>query len=111
MQYKDLKEKAKQLGLRVTKDVSGKRVKLTAKELRSRITMNFENSVKNAQQTIRICKTIVVPNFRIPSPGGPPPPPPPPSSVQLPRKPIVNSTRAKLMSELKATLKKRELKK
>ena len=83
MQYKDLKEKAKKLGLRVTKDVRGKRVKLTAKELRSRITMNFENSVKNAQQMIRICKTIVVPNSYVPSRGGPPhppqPPPPPPT--------------------------------
>ena len=109
MQYKDLKEKAKKLGLRVTKDVRGKRVKLTAKELRSRITMNFENSVKNAQQMIRICKTIVVPNSYVPSWGGPPPPPPP--SAQPPRKPVINATRAKLMAELKATLKKRDLKK
>jgi hypothetical protein len=113
MQYKDLKEKAKKLGLRVTKDVRGKRVKLTAKELRSRITMNFENSVKNAQQMIRICKTIVVPNSYVPSRGGPrpPPPPPPPPSAQPPRKPVINATRAKLMAELKATLKKRDLKK
>jgi hypothetical protein len=108
MQYKDLKEKAKKLGLRVTKDVRGKRVKFTAKELRSRITMNFENSVKNAQQVIRICKTIVVPNSQLPSRGGPPPPPPPPPPS---RKPVINSTRTKLMAELKVALKKRELKK
>jgi len=113
MQYRDLKEKAKKLGLRVTKDVRGKRVKLTAKELRSKIRLNFENSVKNAQQMIRICKTIVVPAS---SPmvvasrtGGPPPPPPPPS--QPPRKPTINSSRAKLMAELKNTLKKKGLKK
>ena len=49
MQYRDLKNKAKKLGLRVTKNVDGKRVKLTGRELRSKITMNFENSVKNAQ--------------------------------------------------------------
>ena len=48
MQYKDLKEKAKKAGLRVTKDVRGKRVKLTAKELRAKIRLNFENSVKNS---------------------------------------------------------------
>ena len=111
MQYKDLKEKAKKLGMRVTKDVRGKRVKLTAKELRSKITMNFENSVKNAQQMIRICKTIVVPNSYVPSRGGPPPPPPPPPPARSPRKPVINTTRAKLMAELKATLKKRDLKK
>jgi hypothetical protein len=113
MQYKELKEKAKKMGLRVTKDVRGKRVKLTARELRSKLRMNFENSVKNAQQVIRLCKTIVVPASSVPAPprtgGGPPPPPPPPS--QPPRKPVINSTRAKLMAELKANLKKRGLKK
>ena len=54
MQYRELKNKAKKLGLRVTKNVDGKRVKLTARELRSKITMNFENSVRNAQKVIRI---------------------------------------------------------
>lgn len=111
MQYKDLKEKAKKMGLRVTKDVRGKRVKLTARELRSKLRMNFENSVKNAQQVIRLCKTIVVPaSPTVSRTGGPPPPPPPPPS-QPPRKPVINSTRAKLMDELKANLKKRGLKK
>lgn len=110
MQYKDLKEKAKKMGLRVTKDVRGKRVKLTARELRSKLRMNFENSVKNAQQVIRLCKTIVVPaSPSVTRTGGPPPPPPPPP--QPPRKPVINSTRAKLMDELKANLKKRGLKK
>jgi len=102
MQYKDLKNKAKKLGLRVTKTVDGKRVKLTARELRSKITMNFENSVKNAQKVIRICQTVVAPR-----PQGarvPPPPPPPP-----PRKPVLNNKRAKLMAELKATLAKKGL--
>lgn len=112
MQYKDLKEKAKKMGLRVTKDVRGKRVKLTARELRSKLRMNFENSVKNAQQVIRLCKTIVVPASPVVSrTGGPPPPPPPPPPSQGPRKPVINSTRAKLMAELKANLKKRGLKK
>lgn len=78
MQYKDLKEKAKNLGMRVTKDVRGKRVKLTSKELRARIRLNFENSVKNAQQVIRVCKTIIVPSNQGASRIPPPPPPPPP---------------------------------
>lgn len=112
MQYKDLKEKAKKMGIRVTKDVRGKRVKLTAKELRAKLRLNFENSVKNAQHVIRLCKTIVVPASSVPAPprtgGGPPPPPPPPPP---PSKPTINSTRAKLMAELKANLKKRGLKK
>ena len=107
MQYKDLKNKAKKLGLRVTKTVDGKRVKLTARELRSKITMNFENSVKNAQKVIRICQTVVAPMATHRSQGAraPPPPPPPPP----PRKPILNNKRAKLMAELKATLAKKGL--
>ncbi len=98
MQYRDLKNKAKKLGLRVTKNVGGKRVKLSARELRSKITMNFENSVKNAQKVIRICRTVVLPT------SGPPPPPPQ-------RRPVVNTGRAKLMTELKNVLKKRGLNK
>jgi hypothetical protein len=87
MQYKDLKEKAKKMGIRVTKDVRGKRVKLTAKELRAKLRLNFENSVKNAQHVIRLCKTIVVPaSSPVPQRvvGGPPPPPPPPPPSQPP---------------------------
>jgi len=99
MQYRDLKNKAKKLALRVTKTVDGKRVKLTAKELRSKITMNFENSVKNAQKVIRICRTVVVPMGQ---PGRVPPPPP---SKKL----VVNNKRAKLMDELRATLAKKGL--
>lgn len=106
MQYRDLKNKAKKLGLRVTKTVDGKRVKLTARELRSKITMNFENSVKNAQKVIRICQTVVAPVVRAPSARVPPPPPPPPPP---PKKPVVNNQRAKLMAELKATLTKKGL--
>ena len=99
MQYRDLKNKAKKLGLRVTKTVQGKRVKLTARELRAKITMNFENSVKNAQRVIRICRTIT---------SAPPPPPPP-----RPTRPIApgGNTRAKLLAELKTALKKRGLNK
>tara|TARA_B110000503_G_scaffold118285_1_gene179060 strand:+ start:832 stop:1161 length:330 start_codon:yes stop_codon:yes gene_type:complete len=109
MQYKDLKEKAKQMGLRVTKDVRGKRVKYTAKELRAKLRLNFENSVKNAQHVIRICKTIIVNSPQaMYRPGAPPPPPPPPPPS---KKLVINSTRAKLMAELKNALKKRTLKK
>ena len=100
MQYRNLKEKARKLGLRVTKTVNGKRVKLTPKELRARISMNFENSVRNAQKVISICRTVVAPT------SVPPPPPPPPP---LPRKPVINATRAKLMAELKANLRRRGL--
>lgn len=100
MQYRDLKNKAKKLGLRVTKTVKGKRVKLSAKELRSKITMNFENSVKNAQKVIRVCQNIVVPT--VVRAGVPPPPPPP-------RRPVINAKRAKLMAELKNVLKKKGL--
>ena len=101
MQYLELKNKAKKQGLRVTKTVKGKRVKLTARELRSKIRMNFENSVKNAQKVIKVCQTIVVPTRSV---GAPTPPPPPPPTQ---RRPVINTQRAKLMAELKNTLKKK----
>jgi hypothetical protein len=96
MQYRELKDKAKKLGLRVTKTVDGKRVKLTARELRAKVTRNFENSVKNAQRVIRICRTVVAPTASF----APPPPP---------RRPVINNKRAKLIEELKANLKRRGL--
>jgi len=108
MQYKDLKEKAKKAGLRITKDVRGKRVKLTARELRAKIRLNFENSVKNAQHVIRVCRTIVSPGPQMTMrPGSIPPPPPPPP----PRKPPVNNKRAALIAELKNVLKKKGMRK
>ncbi len=89
MQYLELKNKAKKQGLRVTKTVKGKRVQLTARELRAKIRMNFENSVKNAQKVIRVCQTIIVHRGR--GGGAPPPPPPPPPQR---RAPVVNAGRA-----------------
>jgi len=102
MQYLELKNKAKKQGLRVTKTVKGKRVKLSAKELRTKIRMNFDNSVKNAQKVIRVCQTIVAPTAVRAGIPPPPPPPPPPQ-----RRPVVNARRAKLMAELKNVLKKK----
>ena len=101
MQYRDLRNKAKKLGLRVTKNVDGKRVKLTARELRAKITMNFENSVKNAQRVIKICKTVL-----ISPPNGPRPPPPPPRPCM---RPPVSNARARLMAELRAVQMKKGL--
>ena len=100
MQYRDLKNKAKKLGLRVTKTIDGKRVKLSARELRSKITMNFENSVKNAQKVIRIYRTVV-----LPASGAPPLPP----KRVAPPPPPGGNIRAKLLAELKATLAKKAL--
>ena len=111
MQYKDLKEKAKKMGLRVTKTMKGKRVPLSAKELRAKITMNFENSVKNAQKVIRICRTIVLPTTQTPQSGGRVPPPPPPPPPRAPAPPPGGNVRAKMLAELKNTLKKRGLNK
>lgn len=111
MQYRDLKNKAKKLGLRVTKNVDGKRVKLTGRELRSKITMNFENSVKNAQKVIKICKTVLIspPNGPVPRPRPPPPPPPPPPRMRPPVRPPINNARARLIAELRAVQMKKGL--
>lgn len=109
MQYRDLKNKAKKMGLRVTKNVDGKRVKLTARELRAKITTNFENSVRNAQKVIRMCQSVVPAATTARVSGVPPPPPPPPPMI--PKRPVLNNKRAKLMAELKNTLKKKGLSK
>ena len=100
MDYQDLKKKVKSMGERVTKDVRGKRVRLTINELRKKVKRDMKNRVNNARETIAMCKSIV-------SVGGRPPPPPPPPGV--PKKPIMNNKRAKLMSELKDVLKKKGL--
>ena len=100
MDYQDLKKKVKSMGERVTKDVRGKRVRLTINELRKKVKRDMKNRVNNARETIAMCKSIV-------SVGGRPAPQPPPPGV--PKKPVVNNKRAKLMSELKDVLKKKGL--
>jgi hypothetical protein len=103
----NLRNKAKKLGIRVTKDVDGKRVKLTEKDIKKTIFAVLRNKASNTKKFIRICKNVLVTaspnnNRRVTRSSFRAPPPPPP-----PRKPVINAKRAKLMSELKATLKKR----
>jgi len=118
MEYDKLKEKVKKMGLRVTKDVKGKRVKLTKKELESKLKKNknepsLENQAKSAKKFIKVCKMVL----REAEPAQPraprqavrvsprrmaPPPPPPPRPMSL-------NPRAALMADLKADLKKRGL--
>ena len=124
MDYESLKKHAKKLGIRVTKDVQGKRVKLTKKELESKLKKSkktkrggVEKQAKSALKFIRICKTVLreaqpnqeivsVPTRRVarePVRAPPPPPPPPPP------RPMVNNQRAKLLAELRANPKFRNL--
>ena len=116
MEYDKLKEKVKKMGLRVTKDVRGKRVKLTKKELESKLKKNknepsLENQAKSAKKFIKVCK-MVLREAEPTQPRAPrvvrtsprrvaPPPPPPPPPMPYPR--------AALMADLKANLKKRGL--
>ena len=118
MEYEKLKEKVKKLGFRVTKDVKGKRVKLTKKELMAKLPKktkgepSLENQAKSAKKFIKVCKMVLKEaeptQPRVPlqvvrvSPrrvAAPPPPPPPPGM----------NPRAALMADLKANLKKRGL--
>src|SRR6056300_736700 len=123
MEYDKLKEKVKKMGLRVTKDMKGKRVKLTKKELESKLKKNknepsLENQAKSAKKFIKVCKMVLkeaeptqpraprvvqqpvrVSPRRMAVP--PPPPPPPPGVPQNPR--------AALLADLKANLIKRGL--
>lgn len=119
MEYEKLKEKVKKLGFRVTKDVKGKRVKLSKKELMAKLPKkakaepSLENQAKSAKKFIKVCKMVLKeagPNAprvqRVAQPvrmsprraAVPPPPPPPPLNP-----------RAALMADLKANLKRRGL--
>jgi hypothetical protein len=119
----DLKERVKKLGFRVTKDVKGKRVKLTKKELQAKIDRKkkksqptLENQARDAKKFIRVCKMVlkeaetnaprISQRTRAVAPPplmrAPPPPPPPP-------KPVINNARARLMANLRANLKRRGL--
>ena len=121
MEYEKLKEKVKKLGFRVTKDVKGKRVKLSKKELMAKLPKkakaepSLENQAKSAKKFIKVCKMVLKeagPNAprvqRVAQPvrmsprrvAVPPPPPPPPMGL---------NPRAALLADLKANLKKRGL--
>jgi hypothetical protein len=120
MEYEKLKEKVKKLGFRVTKDVKGKRVKLTKKELMAKLPKkakaepSLENQAKSAKKFIKVCKMVLKeaepnqprqPRMRRVSPrrvAAPVAPPPPPRPTSL-------NPRAALMADLKADLKKRGL--
>ena len=122
MEYDKLKEKVKMLGFRVTKDVKGKRVKLTKKELAAKLPKkmkaqpSLENQAKSAKKFIKVCKMVLreaepaqprvqrvvqQPVRMSPRRAAPPPPPPPPGVPQNPR--------AALLADLKANLIKRGL--
>jgi len=103
----NIRSKARKLGLRVTKDVNGSRVKLTDKDIKKRVHAVMKSRASNTKKFIRICRDVLVTAGPIGTVTQsrsilPPPPPPPPI-----RKPVINEKRAKLMNELKATLKKR----
>jgi organic radical activating enzyme len=123
----DLKEKVKKMGLRVTKDVKGKRVKLTKKELQAKLDKKkksvsgptLENQARDAKKFIKVCKMVlreaesnaprVVRQRRSVVAPSPPPPPPPPPPMRVPPKPVINNARARLMANLRADLKRRGL--
>ena len=116
MEYEKLKKQVKKLGFRVTKDVKGKRIKLTKKELMAKLPtksttpQTLENQAKSAKKFIRVCKMVlreaepqrVAHPVRIsPRRVAVPPPPPPPSMSPNPR--------AALLADLKPNLRKRGL--
>jgi hypothetical protein len=116
MEYEKLKEQVKKLGFRVTKDVKGKRIKLTKKELMAKLPtksttpQTLENQAKSAKKFIRVCKMVLreaepqrvaQPVRMSPRRVAVPPPPPPPSMSLNPR--------AALLADLKANLRKRGL--
>jgi len=129
MEYDRLKERVKKMGFRVTKDVKGKRVKLTKKELQAKLDKKkrsgsgptLENQARDAKKFIKVCKMVLkeaepnVPRAPRPSraaaapPPPPPPPPPPMRAPPPPQRPAVNNARARLMADLRANLRRRGL--
>ena len=114
MEYEKLKEQVKKLGFRVTKDVKGKRIKLTKKELMAKLPtksttpQTLENQAKSAKKFIRVCKMVlreaepqrVAQPVRMSPRRAAVPPPPRPMSL---------NPRAALLADLKANLKRRGL--
>ena len=105
----DIRVKARKMGVRLTKNVNGRRVKRTDAEIKRSIQSLIRTRATETKRFIRICRDVLataVNNAR-PAPrsmtravitgAAPPPPPPPP-----PKKPKINDKRAKLMAELKA---------
>lgn len=106
----DLKEKAKQLGIRVTKVVNGKRVKLSNKELKTKLmnSLTLNNQAKHAKKFIRVCRTVLAETQpKAPSPPKAPKAPKAQSPPKAPKAP--KNARAALMANLKANLKRRGL--
>ena len=125
MEYDRLKERVKKLGFRVTKDVKGKRVKLTKKELQVKLDKKkksgsgptLENQARDTRKFIKVCKMVLKeaePNVpRAPRPSrstaAAPPPPPVRAPPPPPQRPAVNNARARLMADLRANLRRRGL--
>ena len=129
MEYNKLKERVKKMGIRVTKNIKGKRVSLTKKELELKLSKktvgrpSLDNQARDATKFIRVCKMVLraaepsVPRVRRAAPQpmrmAPPPPqpmrmaPPPPPPPLPPR--AAPNARTQLMMNLKANLKRRGL--
>tara|TARA_B100000405_G_scaffold228678_1_gene163361 strand:- start:2046 stop:2453 length:408 start_codon:yes stop_codon:yes gene_type:complete len=127
---KSEKDEAKKMGIRLTKMVKGKRVRLSEKELRRKILREKDailmNQVQETRRILKLCKGLVrssttskqaktrgakVVNITRPRIPPPPPPPPPPPAPPIPRnKPMKRDPRLNLMTALKANLKKRGIK-
>ena len=125
-----LKKEARRIRLRVTKNVGGKRIPLTGKELKLKIQRRrnaiLETQFKDAKNLIRKCKSI----YKIMGVNTPctlqknpvkriVPVPPPPPRKNAPRIPIApppppikkRDIRTNLITNLKANLEKRGLRK
>ena len=90
MEYNKLKERVKKMGIRVTKNIKGKRVSLTKKELELKLSKktvgrpSLDNQARDATKFIRVCKMVLraaepsVPRVRraAPQPMRMAPPPP-----------------------------------
>lgn len=109
---------ARRLKIRLTKDLRGKRIKLSQSELKTKIKNmggTIPDPVKEAKKLIKMCQSLMI-MPAAPHRASPPPPPrapprappPPPRAPPLPA-PLAPNPRGNLMAALKLNLKRRGL--
>lgn len=108
---------ARRLKIRLTKDLRGKRIKLSKSELKTKIKNmggTIPDPVKDAKKLIKMCQSLMIvpaaPPQAAPPLRAPPPPPPPPPRAPPPA-PLAPNPRGNLMAALKLNLARRGLNK
>lgn len=118
----DIRNVARRMGIRLTRDINGKRIRVSSSELKKKIKAvggSVPNPVKQAKKLIQMCR-LLLENVPVPKKASPPavlraPPPPPPPVPRAPPppppppRPAMPNVRGNLMQALKLNLARRGL--